>query len=184
MATECEGAVLIGTGRVDSTAMLSAYLAVVRPSDPWYGKLVLRYHRSLHLDGPPPASEAVHCLPCDAPLCHRCRIGQGGYAFRWFHKAWEEQYVKTVKMRKMDSVWLPDETDEDAARKEELFLVVPQAIDVKLSRIDPDDGVNGVELLRRRYRRNHVVTPSRVESVQQLRLSGEARVVREVVDDN
>ncbi len=45
-------------------------------------------------------------------------------------------------------------------------------------------GWMALNLLRRRYARDHVVPPARVQSVQKLRLSSEGRVVGKVVNDN
>ena len=44
--------------------------------------------------------------------------------------------------------------------------------------------MDGVEFLRRRYARDHIVTTAGVESVQKLRLPREARVVSKVIYDD
>ena len=61
---------------------------------------------------------------------------------------------------------------------------VSQAIDVELCGVDSYDGMSGVEILRRCHRRNHIVPPSRVESVKQFRLASEDRIIGEVIDDD
>ena len=32
-------------------------------------------------------------IPCQTVACNRCRIGRGGYKFRWYSQKWQEVYM-------------------------------------------------------------------------------------------
>ena len=97
----------------DSSAMLAGYLNYHMMSGPNDAKacsftdLYMVVHRPD--DTPAPAirqfGQSVH-IPtrlCSTPGCLRCAKGIGGYKFRWYHLAWEEQYLRGRR----PGAWVP-----------------------------------------------------------------------------
>ena len=109
----------IDNDRVDSGAMLSAYLGTVRPDDELYG-LTLRVHHMKDYGIPILLPPAVTAVACTRPSCFRCRVHQGGYEFRWFHTSWKDAYLRA---RSCKDAWTPDETAEEAIRLDDAFQV-------------------------------------------------------------
>ena len=105
--------------RVDSQAMLQAYLKKVSPGDENYG-LTVQMHQRRDYGIPPvhlPAS--VTPIPCSTTSCFRCSVLQGGYSFRWFHPLWQDEYLQLK--RRGPLVWTPGETAEETMRLDALF---------------------------------------------------------------
>ena len=97
----------------DSSAMLGAYFnyhMTLGPNDAKacsFTDLYMVVHRPD--DTPVPAirrfGQSVH-IPtrlCSTRGCRRCTNGIGGYKFRWYHIAWEEQYLHA----KRPGAWVP-----------------------------------------------------------------------------
>ena len=102
-----DGVRWIGDARVDSQAMLSAYLwfksdlfcqtpghTMLCNRD--FGPLPLVVHKSL-LSGNAVAAPGTFEIPCTDTSCLRCSSLQGGYQFRWFHHAWLEKYRELAR---------------------------------------------------------------------------------------
>jgi hypothetical protein len=97
--------VWIDNWRVDSCAMLSAYLATPQLEEqPYYGQLFMKVHDSdfQHLLVHP---RAVRVLKCQEVACTRCINRKGGYVFRWYHSSWEDNYIRYA--RNHPEVWMP-----------------------------------------------------------------------------
>ena len=95
----------ISSSRVDSGAMLGAYLS-------WYGAqlqkprpLPIWYHamdESINIGGltlTAPRVDPPGVVPqsCTDEGCLRCLTKRGGFKFRWFDRAWYPQYERTAK---------------------------------------------------------------------------------------
>ena len=100
----------IQTYKVDSSAMLSAYLAWrARMGDtfPSYNiedlPLMQRYP-----GGAAPVS-GTYAVACSLPGCPRCQQNLGGYVFRWYSPYWHADYVR---MRRATDAWLPSEPEQ------------------------------------------------------------------------
>jgi hypothetical protein len=98
----------IESNKVDSRAMLSAYLYRVQPSDIHYGYLKMVSHKMIDCGGTRLTPPAVREEECSAPECQRCREGRGGYQFRWYSPLWEEVYVRLAR----PGAWMPGDATE------------------------------------------------------------------------
>lgn len=94
--------------RVDSTAMYTAYLKNIKPTDPHYGLLDFIVHRA---PVPLATRQDVKVVQCTAKNCVRCQNGVGGYQFRWYNVQWGSDYLRF--MRKNSKCWLPGEDEYD-----------------------------------------------------------------------
>eukprot|EP00438_Fugacium_kawagutii_P022093 Skav219837 [mRNA] locus=scaffold859:193541:193897:+ [translate_table: standard] len=102
----------IHNSKVDSMAMLSAYIQ-------WVGRELRRCNPEAYPEGTRViVGEEHHTLPtvmhwwdgmpslkvnekiCTDSLCERCRVGRGGYQFRWYSANWYKDYLK---MKREDS---------------------------------------------------------------------------------
>ena len=97
----------IRTDRVDSQAMFSAYIATVKETDPWFGKLTMRIHAC---DGEIRPLSSVTMISCVRMDCNRCRNRWGGYVFRWYRKSWYDKYLK---MARRADVWMLGDPEND-----------------------------------------------------------------------
>lgn len=110
--------VWIDNPRVDSTAMLSAYLRTIGPARRPRMKLRLETHRALLKGESVVWPPGVLPTPCTTTGCFRCEVGQGGYTFRWYHPSWAMLYTQ---LRRTQWAWTPGETPEAAAQNEAHF---------------------------------------------------------------
>ena len=109
----------IDNRRVDSQAMLSAYMAQVRPGDKLYGLTIYVHRMPDYVTGELHLPACVTPVPCATPSCFRCSVMQGGYIFRWFHPLWMDAYLQLK--RRDQWVWTPGETDEETTRFDAIF---------------------------------------------------------------
>ena len=111
----------IPSSRVDSTAMLSAFLhhrtrcslAALEPLTDLYliehrmGEPVILGDRTFHLvanSTPGP----VHKVPCLTPGCTRCGSGHGGYKFKWYSERWSRSYDHLRR----PNTWVPGDPED------------------------------------------------------------------------
>ena len=99
----------IKTYRVDSQAMLSAYLH-------WLG----HHHGDrdiynigdlpivMHQPAEAPAPQGTVIVICNHTDCPRCRLRWGGYVSRWFSPYWSDAYMKT---RRLEGCWKSGEEE-------------------------------------------------------------------------
>ena len=148
--------------RVDSSAMLSAFLAYrgrcSAEEKEALGHLYMVEHaerKTINIFGvelePQKVPAPLPSVPCAEPACERCLTRRGGYQFRWYSKLWEENYRKG---RRQGS-WLPGEPvvdEEDLGRpgpgapcttrgatgqkKVKVALITDQAYDTELLPVD------------------------------------------------
>ena len=110
----------IRSERVDSAAMLSAFLAwqkenaVAHDGERPYELLFMVEHAirpTVHVGGlevrPQCVPAPVPAIPCDVAGCARCLSLRGGYQFRWYSRFWGREYQRT---RRTGS-WAPGEAE-------------------------------------------------------------------------
>ena len=111
--------VWINSPRVDSPAMLGAYLSAASADPNWQWTLELREHRHVDFGIPGPQyGPFVIPTPCQSRPCFRCEIMQGGYMFKWIHPLWSSLYQN----RRRGIAWTPEETPEDTRRLDDAFV--------------------------------------------------------------
>ena len=96
--------------KVDSSAMLSAYINTVRPTDWWFGQLVMWDHK-MDDGGIPNAFQnpSVIKAKCNSDGCPRCMARAGGYKFRWYHDSWGAKYSNMAR----PGAWKPGDDESD-----------------------------------------------------------------------
>jgi hypothetical protein len=109
--------------RVDSQAMLSAFLAFKNTCAPGDFDYLFSFYILEHKNSPVVNVQAATMKnaqtfavtkvdtpglcsrPCIASGCARCSSKRGGYIFRWYHPAWGNQYLKIAR----PGAWVPRE---------------------------------------------------------------------------
>lgn len=99
----------IDSWKVDSAAMLSAYLSVARDTAEHYGKLTMYIHNMDYHGVRATPCRAVSEAPCTQQECTRCITKRGGYVFRWYHPSWEKKYVE---LRRHPDAWKPGDPEQ------------------------------------------------------------------------
>ena len=93
----------INDRNVDSEAMLNAFLEYKADCDGEAKRqlealwCIEHYRMPFIVDGVEIAVTKVRPdnmphIPCRDQECKRCKLGQGGYQFRWFHSRWAHAY--------------------------------------------------------------------------------------------
>ena len=111
--------------RVDSIAMLSAFLAFKEIGDPDDHDYLSNFYMIEHKSKPIVSVQVgtmesaktfvvnkvrppnLPSRPCKVSGCIRCTIEQGGYMFRWYHSAWSNNYSKLART----GSWAPGEDE-------------------------------------------------------------------------
>ena len=113
------------TDRVDSTAMLSAFLEFKSTCAPADYAYLSNLYTIDHIHSPtvsvqvgsmqqaqiiPVTNVVPPDIPsrmCSAKDCIRCKEKRGGYQFRWYHRAWRRKYED----KRREGTWRPGESE-------------------------------------------------------------------------
>ena len=95
---------------VDSAAMCVAYIRWIRKQHKKGEDPVLLpeirhfpYDMGLGVELPCFSGTDLPWTPCATANCERCKVGKGGYKFRWYSKMWEKDYMKLRR----EGSWAP-----------------------------------------------------------------------------
>ena len=108
--------------RVDSSAMLSAFLAYRGKCSAEEKEALKHIYMVEHAEretinvygvelGPQKVPPPLPSVPCTEPNCERCLTLRGGYKFRWYSRLWERDY----RVCRREEAWLPGEPEVDEA---------------------------------------------------------------------
>ena len=93
--------------KVDSTAMLSAYMNYVHKFPPgaepdfahhlWTIDHIMPFASGFEDLRPMVNDITIPSKPCTNPSCPRCLGGLSGYQFKWYHHEWYNSYVQMAR---------------------------------------------------------------------------------------